>query len=783
MKVSKERQQLLKKIDELKEKSVNYFDVKNEFFLIDSNNLDTIHSHLYGYSVQKNGIYDKSNLTEDAVAGLNGRGCYIHVNVKDGKITVQQDFNGCYGIYLFKSNERGDYFALSNSFFRLFDHIKKNYSLSLNNNYINHFLTLELAAFSCFETPINEIELLERNAILTLDIQSKSLQIDSINYNDFSYSLDSMEGIRILDNWFCTWTNIFRNLQNHTNRITVDLSGGYDSRLSFMTVLQSGIDMKKIRVNSINDNLHCHAEDYRIASSIASYYKFSLNNSISPSQRLAYSITDILNIEYYTNMCFHKEPYFVYGKPVDKIYVISGAAGESIRSFHNESFGDMIKSMTNLAKNKYSKETGEDISISIRNILNNNYKYVCNKYIIQDENIAIYPYMHRDTRSRNHFGKSMVTNFLGNRIYFTPLLDPDLRKIQLNVSECPDQDLLMAMIYVRYCQKLIEFPFEGNRSISPETVEFAQSLNNRFPRDKSQQLDDQQNDSFQVEVQDIQIEQIINGNTNNEPVDAKTVKSYLKVAFDSSSVKYLFTTYFPEEIYRYARFYYKTHDYYPIRHCYSILGITRILQDIMVNNYMNTPILADSDRFIQEGAYEIPDVDQEEIIQRVKPFLTARINIKLMGQNTPDLQLLSLSDNWASATKPEWWQTGGSGYIITSYNGELEICVQPSADGEFLVSLMGLDIRDPDNNSKRIPYWIDYTSLSINGTKIFDDIHPAWHDKPYRYTFNVNSGEEIRLRITWLPHRSDIYYSDNKVVEKIRRLAHILACICIPLGV
>lgn len=83
-------------------KNKNYFNTNKEFFFIDSNNLDSVKTRFYGYSIQDTGIYEEGNLDEQAVAGLDGCGCYIYVKADESKITIQQDFNGSYGIYIYK---------------------------------------------------------------------------------------------------------------------------------------------------------------------------------------------------------------------------------------------------------------------------------------------------------------------------------------------------------------------------------------------------------------------------------------------------------------------------------------------------------------------------------------------------------------------------------------------------------------------------------------------------------------------------------------------------------
>ncbi len=89
-------------------------DLENEFFIIDSSNLDTIEQRLYGFSLTDNEVIDNQSMKDNI--SLDAEGAYVYVEVNKDEIKISQDFNGSYGLYLFKSD---DYFAISNSFLKL----------------------------------------------------------------------------------------------------------------------------------------------------------------------------------------------------------------------------------------------------------------------------------------------------------------------------------------------------------------------------------------------------------------------------------------------------------------------------------------------------------------------------------------------------------------------------------------------------------------------------------------------------------------------------------------
>ena len=750
MRNAEEHKKLLAQIAELEKNSVNYFDVEKEFFLITSDNLAEVKTRFYGYSIQATGIYEQDNLTEEAVAGLDGRGCYVYVEVKNGQITIKQDLNGCWGIYLFR---HGDYFALSNSFFRLLDHVKFRYPLTVNRDYVNYLVTDNLCSISYLETMVNEIQLIDRSSIIHIDIAMKSLQMELIDYKEYTVSLDSTKGIKILDNWVEFWGKVFRGISRHTKFIQADLSGGFDTRVSFALLLNSGIDLNKIRVYSVKSTVHTFGEDYDIASEIAEHYGFTLNQPFPSSPFLNYSFRDIYNSDLYGNQTFSNISKLWLQKFLDKRYRLGGMSGETLRHRWQISPRKFMETFKWKIK-PYSSILSDELFTSIKNILELGIKTVCDKHNIEDpESIDIPQYLYHETWSRHHFGKESLCHYLQNIIRLSPALDPEVRTLRLDASECPDANLLIALLFTRYAPDLLQFPLDLKRSISSETIEYAKQINKRFPICHKKVDNLNGGGVFHLQPRDLQAEKILLSGKNNPAIPGGLPETCLKAVFESSKTFGLFTKYFDAELYHYASNYYDTHVFGRTRPLYAVTGVAKVLEDVEISQRNYAPY-RDMQRFLEQDFVTIHKSD-DQILRRLKPYISARIDVKLGTKEQGDFQIVYVSDDNASVWKPNWFQKNGIGYQIQSYAGKMEFVAKADVDGQIQLRLMGLDIRDSKDKSKRIPYWIDYTKLIVNGNVILDTLTPAWHDKPYAYKTEAKVGEEIKIQVEWLPHRSD----------------------------
>ncbi len=225
----------------------------------------------------------------------------------------------------------------------------------------------------------------------------------------------------------------------------------------------------------------------------------------------------------------------------------------------------------------------------------------------------------------------------------------------------------------------------------------------------------------------------------------------MKAVFESSRTFGLFTAYFDEELYRYAKAYYENHVFERSCYMYAVFGVTKVLENVEISQRNHLPY-RDMQRFLEQDFAIIHEDKDKQLPDKFKPYFTGRLDVKFMSKEQTDFQIVSASDEEVKIEKPDWFNKDGVGYVIQSYIGELEFTARAKTAGKINLYLRGSDVRSPEDNSKRIPYWIDFTKFIVNDKIIFDKVIPVWHDKPYIYKMDVKAGEEIKIQVEWLPH-------------------------------
>ena len=203
----------------------------------------------------------------------------------------------------------------------------------------------------------------------------------------------------------------------------------------------------------------------------------------------------------------------------------------------------------------------------------------------------IYP----ETRCRNHYGKLSVEKYFSNKLLFIPSLDPNLHRLKLNTDKCKDKFLLIALIFVRYCPKLLETNFEGNRGIKESTINFAKEINNISPF-KPRSLEfisgpelNKKGVKYYYNTNDT----VIRWEENGKYIKWSDVDDYLKNIFRSHQFKKEFEKYFPVSIYDNISESFDKINYFPLQRSYSTFSILKIINDIKFSKCHNNPKLLD----------------------------------------------------------------------------------------------------------------------------------------------------------------------------------------------
>ncbi len=577
----------------------NLFDAENAFFVIDSESLSEVSTRLYGYTI----IND--TLIEDGPDLGNaqpvGDGAYVYVYRKGDRITITQDYIGSFGIYLFR--EQG-YFALSNSFLLLVEHLKTAHKITFNRDYANYLLSADLCSAAFGETMINEIEMLDRCTSVVIDISAGTLDFEYTDYMENTVELSSEEGMNILDSWYSKWTGLIRSLHSADSYIHFDLTGGFDSRMVFNLLCGSGIDINTIFVKSATDGLHTHSEDFAIASEIGKHYGFELNTRhgrIPPC--VNYTVDDAMNISFYLKLGFHKQMYQRIRSYSEPVHYFGGSGGECVRSYWNSTEEEYIQDAVKFCR-YVSADMVPAVKASTRKVLTAAFDRIREKYArfgrcIAPEDMCLALY--RETRCRNHFGKDLLENYFGGQIKYAPLLDRELHRLKLSDRSCRDNNLLPAVIFDRYNSELLGFRFDSGRTIDPKTIMYAKELNRRFP------VKPVQTSNLHV-CNDVRPRCRVFPENDNPPITLEMTRVPVKDIFYSAATKNTFTLLYSYAAYLNVCREVETRAYHPLENAYTVIGISKIMQDVLINAELRSRTIADSFR----NELGIPDVRELE---------------------------------------------------------------------------------------------------------------------------------------------------------------------------
>ena len=724
--------------------------IKNEFFIIDSDNLEAIESKLYGYMITENGIITNESI-QDYLNIQNGSelskdGSYVWVKRNGDEITIYQDFIGSYGLYMFKED---DYFAISNSFLRLVEYLKENHHLSLNYDNAHTLLSIGLCSLSYSETLVNEIKMLPRDYVLKINTKTRELSHEVLDFMENTVSIDSKEGIAILDKWYHKWTNCFKILEKNNEHISIDLRGGIDSRLIMALAISSEIDLNKVKVRSIRNNPEERKSYYFYASRIADEFGFKFDDYDVSLENIS-DMDDVLDISFFSKLGFHKQMFYKTDFSKKPLFIVSDSGAKCVKDNEFSSPDNFVRDRFNIAK-EYSSESAH----SLENSLYKSFEEIQNRYNIQDSNSSeLTELLYKETLSRNHFGKWNVEDYLFNRIRLNPLIDSDLYKLRKNTDDFEDNDLLVSVILSRFCPRLLDLSFERNNfKLDSQTKDFANNINIKYKFTSQESFFNSNDDSKEFEYK-----KVYSMPSNGRSFEIEDIDDFIMDVFKSQSFKSEFQSYFSSKIYSNISNTIQNRSHMPLEDAYGVIAVLKIIDAV---NYslrdINNTSFGWLNHYLNIREYE-DDTISPLTMNKLFKYITARIDIKNSRLKDNDIIILENSDIRSNVNTPVWYcDDEGIGHVVNSRKGFIDLKVKCIGKGDFKIYLRGLDFRD--NVDQRFPIYIDYTKFYINGECIFDSRVSVCHDHYYNYVkYDVEDGEIIDMHIEWEPFDSNSIY-------------------------
>ena len=530
---------------------------------------------MFGYSISKLGILtDNYYKQQDDYKDPEPQGVYVMIRNNGKEIIINQDFHGSIGLYIYENKNTG-YFVLSNSFLLLEEYLVGRENLSFNKEYADNLIITYLCTFSIEDTLINEIKQIPSNAYIIINIPKRKFKINLIDYKENSIPIDSEKGLEIIDKWVDKWGYIIRSLIKQSDNISTDLSGGFDTRTLLSLVLNSGIDLNRVNINSVNNKLNDHDIDYKIASNISSKFGFKLNNLKLNGNGILWGVKNTLINTIYIKLGFHKQFYFKNKFYYEPIFNFAGSGGEDLRGTPSYPINDYIEKLIKSDVKGHEKE----FYISSKRVINKSvsllkeikkYKYNNNCEITYD--------LYSIINDRNHFGKLGYESFMSNIYTIQPLLDPEIKRIKYDIKKGASHDLI-AYIFVRFARDLINFPFQGNRVLDLESVKKAEKLNNKFHA-YSKKSDFNPNFYIDKERKSPVVQ-------SNESVN---IKRFLKNIFKSLEYRKSLNIKYDNNVYSWANEYANKTSYFGLSNHFGLLAIAITLDKLYANKSNNERI-------------------------------------------------------------------------------------------------------------------------------------------------------------------------------------------------
>lgn len=390
-------------------------------------------------------LYLQNNDFPDLYSPLDGRFSLVKINTEN--VLARTDIFGQDILFYYIKN---NVWAISNSFILLCRHLTFNgEQLQLDHDQIDilkvrHGVTQQLVSN---DTLIHSIKVLPRNKVLKITKGNTTFSLSNL-----PPVLQNQSYIDALDHFFKRTIDVNYTLINYfEDRVTVDITGGVDSRVVLATILASGVDLSKI-------NFMCGkgvGDDYKVATKLADKYGFTITNKSyiygQGSQENLYDLWKLGNLGVYFPVYFPSS-----SRPQTLIHY-HGACGECFRDFYL------------LPANKFMDHVAKGVSNqSNLYALNRKFGKALSEIEAPVNKIASMIDYYWNYRSRFHVGRSTHRNL--SEYYVTPMASIYLARAfeELNQLE-KEKGSLVLDLFLRCYPDVLSVPFDEEEKNYSET--------------------------------------------------------------------------------------------------------------------------------------------------------------------------------------------------------------------------------------------------------------------------------------------------------------------------
>ncbi len=150
------------------------------------------------------------------------------------------------------------------------------------------------------------------------------------------------------------------------------------------------------------------------------------------------------------------------------------------------------------------------------------------------------------------------------------------------------------------------------------------------------------------------------------------------------------------------------------------------------------------------------------ILNQYKPCKinqTARLDCVFAGTDAnSQVAVENMSECYCDISSPAWINKNGKGFVLSSDRGYAKLKLSNSGEGHLSLIFRAADV-SVDN--RRLPIWVDYNSIKINGSEQLEDITPSCHDKPISLKIELETSTELEIEFRWTAHFEELNSNDN----------------------